>query len=308
MTRDGADPRTDRDPDAAKEGEAGAAALMRALLDGELAAARIDLLLRRHRARPPQVAELVGYMRALDAHAGRLAPPPDRPRPVVLPAYGATRRQRNLTALVALLLKRYGVAVLVHGMPADERSAASTVGGPVTTAEVLRELDVLPAASLADAQARLRREGIAFAPTEVLAPGLARLVRADAPAQGEGIAVWLARLVDPFAGDGYRVICAARPDVTAALRGYLAATRADALLVGNTEGEPFAESAGTRIEPFVAGVASAEADERPDDSAALPPLPAAATAAWIEEVQAGALPVPAPVLAQLGACLAGVRR
>jgi anthranilate phosphoribosyltransferase len=247
-------------------------------------------------------------MRALDAHAGRLAPPPDRPRPVVLPAYGATRRQRNLTALVALLLKRYGVAVLVHGMPADERSAASTVGGPVTTAEVLRELDVLPAASLADAQARLRREGIAFAPTEVLAPGLARLVRADAPAQGEGIAVWLARLVDPFAGDGYRVICAARPDVTAALRGYLAATRADALLVGNTEGEPFAESAGTRIEPFVAGVASAEADERPDDSAALPPLPAAATAAWIEEVQAGALPVPAPVLAQLGACLAGVRR
>lgn len=240
------------------------------------------------------------------APAARLSPLPDRPRPVVLPAYGATQRQRNLAPLLTLLLKRYGVPVVVHGPDPDDVDRDPSGAPPrVSTAAILREIGVMPAASIADAQAALRRDDLVLVPLHVLAPALAERMRAERATREE--ARWLARLLDPFQGGGYRILCGSRANEMTRLRTYVATAHADALLVENSEGEPFPDESTPRLEPYVAGLPTEEVPAERADALPLPPLSAAATAEWTEEVLAGAMPVPAPILAALGCCLAGVR-
>lgn len=245
----------------------------------------------------------------LDEIAGdvaRLAAPADGVRPVLLPAYGAARGGPNLTALVALMLKRFGVAVLVHGRP--DGPAPGRAG--VTAAEVLRELGASPAATLADAQAQLARESLAFVPVDLVAPRLARRLRAngeDGPVADEAFPV--AQLLDPFGGAGFRVVCAAGPDAARAMRDFLAATRADALLVENAAGDPYPDATHPRLEAFVAGIGSAILDDTGGDATAVPPAAdLAATVAWTRAALEGSVPVPDAVVAEIGACLDGARR
>ncbi len=251
--------------------------------------------------RAPAPAEARGLLRALEAHVQRLHRPPDRPRPVVLASYEGTRRQPNLTALIALLLRRYGVTVCIHGASWGGRPL------PMTTAAVLLELGIEPATDLADAQARLEHDDIAYVPIEVLAPTLPRPVSGasepDLPVPA------LVRLVDPFAGDGYRVIGARTAQERAWMRDVLASTGANALLFAGAEGEPFVDPASPgRLESFTAGVATgSEPEVAPGSPLALPAGDAAATAAAIERVLTGESPVPDSILIQLGCCLAGVR-
>ena len=297
--------------------------LFAAMLAGEVAPRELSQILVAWQSRRASLAEMTGCMRALDAHAGRLENPPEGPRPVLLPAYRGTRRQANLTALVALLLRRYEIAVLVHGsarkdavLAGDERSASVAANDAnadrVTTADVLWELGVEPAASLADAQARLRHDHIAYVPSELLAPGLARLRVAPMLDSLPAIACSLALLIDPFGGGGYRVIGATSADEMAAMREFVLATRADALLFQGAEGEPFADPRHQpRLEHIAGGVVTLCADAESDGIAPEPSLPAASdavtTAAWIVDVLAGTEPVPLPIVMQLGCCLAGVR-
>jgi anthranilate phosphoribosyltransferase len=240
----------------------------------------------------------------------------------LLPAYHGTRQQANLTALVALLLKRYEIPVLVHGpgrirvaVTGGERSADAAPddvsAGLVRTADVLWELGIEPAASLTDAQARLRHDGIAYVSSTVLTPGLARLFAS--PHSLPTFAHSIALLIDPFGGGGYRVIGAASADELAAMRAFVLASRTDALLFEGTEGEPFADPRRqTRLEHVSGGVVTLCADIEADGIDREPPLPAAsdaaATATWIANVLAGTEPVPPPIIMQLGCCLAGARR
>ena len=301
-----------------------ARALFAAMLAGEVVPDELSAILIAWQRRRFSLAETTGFMRALDAHAGRLEMPHDGPRPVLLPAYRGTRRQANLTALLALLLKRYETPVLVHGLGSADVAPAGLAGGaralpeganagPVTTAEVLWELGIEPVANLADAQARLRHDGIAYARTALLAPGLARLFAAVPRDSRPTIAYTVARLIDPFGGDGYRLASADSADDLASMREFLLASRADALLFEGTEGEPFAEPRRqTRFEHVAAGVVTLCADADADGIHGEPSLPAgidaATTATWIANVLAGTEPVPPPIIVQLGCCLAGARR
>ena len=241
-------------------------------------------------------AEIIGFMREVDAHVGRLAAPRDRPRPVVLPSYGGARRQPNLTPLLALLLNRYGVPVLIHGVAGADPARAG-----VTTAEILLELGIEPSATLADAQTRLDYDSVAYVPDAVLAPGLASFTER------------FARLIDPFGGDGYRVIGVAQADDLPPMRELLAAAHANALLLCGVEGEPVADPRRQPlIEKFENGARSTCADPETDAPAMPPRLPAAidaaTTAAWIDRALSGEEPVPDPIVTQLGCCLEGARR
>src|SRR4030066_153611 len=71
-------------------------------------------------------------------------------------------------ALLALLLKSFGIPVLVHGVLEG--------GGGTAAAYVLRELGVMPCGTTAQVNAKLLEEGIAFAPVALLSPGLAALL------------------------------------------------------------------------------------------------------------------------------------
>ena len=316
-----------------------ARALFVAMLAGGVSPPELRAIVLAFRVKGESLVEMIGFMRALDAHIGRLEAAVDRPRPVVLPSYDGTCRQPNLTALLALLLKRYGVPVLVHG-PSAELGSDSTFCGKVesdrnsdpnsesdpnsdsrnfpfpvrvTTGEVLWELGIEPASSLADAQARLLHDNIAYLPTGVLAPGLPQLL-ACRPLPGvPSSAHSLAKLIDPFGGDGYRVVSVAHPNHLARIREFLAVTRANALLLHGTEGEPFANPCRQPLlEHFAAGAGTVCNEADPEMPTDMPQLPAtrdaATTAAWIAQALSGEQPLPPPIVAQLGCCLIGARR
>lgn len=301
--------------------------LFAAMLAGEVPALELGAILIALRIKGESLVEMQGFMRALDAHVGRLQAPTDWPRPVILPTYNGARRHPNLTALLALLLKRYGVPVLIHGLGRREAEVASDVArdqatdpaantasfGRVKTLDILLELGIEPATSLADAQARLVQNQIVYVPAAVLAPGLAPLLDYRARLGVRSCAHSLVKLIDPFGGDGYRVVCVTHPEYLERMREFLGATHADALLLRGTEGEPFANPRRhTQIEKFVKGIRSVCAEKESGCLAAIPPLPATidapTTAAWIAQALAGEKPVPAPIIAQLACCLEGAHR
>ncbi|MBL8524580.1 MAG: hypothetical protein JNN20_12885 [Betaproteobacteria bacterium] len=86
---------------------------------------------------------------------------------VVLPNYGEEARTGSLP-LLALLLRRLGIRVLIHG-------AIETYGG-LLNCGVLREFDVLPATTRSQAQKQLLEGGIALVPATLFSPGLAAML------------------------------------------------------------------------------------------------------------------------------------
>lgn len=268
------------------------------------------------------LANEIDGLAAPEADGGRLDMPRDRPRPVLLSSYRGTRTQPNLTALVALLLRRYGVPVLVHGPRADTEAACAKAAGakaesgglgPTRTADVLWELGIEPAGSRADIRERLLHDGIAYAPIEVLAPGFAQRVAAREGALGRPLLPTLATLLDPFAGDGFRVIGAVDNEELVAVRARLITTHSDALLFHGCEGEPFPEpSRQPRLEHVAAGAVTVCVDAEAPGAASETSLPGAldapSVAAWIGRAMAGSVPLPPPIVAELGCCLNGARR
>jgi anthranilate phosphoribosyltransferase len=254
------------------------------------------------------VAELTGFMAALRERMRALDAPADRSRPVVLPTYNGARRLPNLTALLALLLRRYGVPVLLHGMAGEASDHRR-----VATAAILRELGIEPAASVAEAQQRLAAENIVYVPVDVLAPGLAPLLALRRRMGMRSSALAVAKLIDPFDGVGFRVVNVEHSECFTRTREYLAATHADALLLRGTEGEPFANPRRQpRLECFAAGVGTIMFDAQSSTPATSPALPAAVdartTAAWIADALAGEHPIPPPILNELACCMHATRR
>ena len=282
-----------------------ARSLADAMFAGAVPQLELGAILLAYRLKGETLSELTAFMSALARHVGRLDAAADA-RPVVLPTYNGARRLPNLTALVALLLRREGVPVLLHGPPPGQGF------GRVTTAAVLAALGIAAAASLDDAQRRLAGEGLAYLPLERLSPALAALLALRERMGVRSVAHTLAKLIDPFGGRGVRVVAVTHPDYLARMREYLAATAADALLMRGTEGEPFAHPwRDARLDAFEQGV------PRACFAAAMPQsppveLPAATdaetTAAWIGRALEGDVPIPRAIENQVVCCLRGARQ
>lgn len=254
-----------------------------------------------------RMASDLGVVRLAATHASRT---------VILPTGGGMRKLPNLTALLAMLLVRFGVPALLHGAAGgdaarsantcDSRNADSSL---VTTADVLSRLGIRVASSVAQVQEDLVRERIACVATDVLAPGLA----AHRSARTGLLDEMLTKLIDPFGGASYRVVGVDSRAALAPMRALLVATRADALLMRGCEGEPFGDPVRhVPLEDFTQGVAVVVASSLDGYDRALSALPpstsVAATAAWISRVMDGVLPVPTAILTQLSCCLVGARR
>ena len=292
-----------RGPHAARPlDRAAARELGSAMLAGAVPPLELGAILVAYRIKGETLEELAGFMSAVEDATARLASPHEALRPVVLPSYNGARRLPNLTALLALLLRRYAIPVLVHGMIDDDEHF-----GRVTTAAILWELGIEPAASIVDAQQRLRRDGIAYVPTPLLSPGLAALLALRRRLGVRSTAHTLAKLIDPFGGGGFRVVPVTHPDYVVRMHEYLADTHANALLMRGTEGEPFASPRRQpRLDLFEAGVADAVFEAQSVASPALPAtIDAPTTAAWISAALAGEVAIPQPIVNQLACCLRG---
>jgi len=274
--------------------------LFAALLDGGVPDLELGACLVALQVKPESIQELSGFHRAAQERRFALGSPPSGLRPIVFPAYGGAVREPNLLPLLALLLRRIGVPVLLHGTLEG--------GGRVSAAYVLRELGVLPSISLAHAQQAIDQDLIAFVPTAVLCPGLANLLALRNRLGVANPAHRVVRLIDPFREGGMRVIGAATDAALARTGSFLAATMADALLLKSTEGEPFVNPRQRpRIQLFRQGVETVlfEEESAPARVSAgnFPAIDAAATARWIRLALDGRFPLPHPLVNQLACCL-----
>jgi anthranilate phosphoribosyltransferase len=210
-----------------------ARALLAALLDGgvpELETAALLLALRQH---APGVDAWLGMHAALAERLPDFEAPQGPFRTVVLPAYHGVRAHPHLTPLLALLLRSFNVPVLIHGVLEG--------GGGTAAAYVLRELGVMPCASVAQVNAQLGDEGLAFAPAALLSPGLASLLALRSRLGVENLATRLAVLVDVLGETSLRVTPVAAADDLGAVGDVLLALGGHALLMQGCEGEAFAD-------------------------------------------------------------------
>jgi len=266
-----------------------AADLMGQVLDGAVSDLELGGFCLAMRIKGETPDEMAGF---LDATHARLQRVPGHTRPVVvLPSYNGARKLPLLTPLLGLLLARAGAAVLVHGTPTeDKRIAAGAVFGALGIAPATRVEAIAPGACT-------------FVPTEVLLPGLKRLldVRRAVGLRNPGHS--LVKLMNPVDGPALIVGSYTHPEYALSMAQTFALTGAHALLLRGTEGEPVADARrAPRIEAFRAGQRIELQPPQDGPLAHLPDLPAIDaehTAAWTRAVLDGAVPVPAPVAQQV---------
>ena len=270
--------------------------LMCQVLDGQVSDLEVGAFAMAMRIKGESVDELCGFVQATRERCLVLQPPAGA---VVLPSYNGARKLPNLTALLALLLARHGVSVLVHG-PLDEPLRTST-------ASVFHALGFNAARDEAEAHAAWSRGEPVLMATESLCPTLARLlaVRRVIGLRNPGHTV--AKLLDPTPlQTALRVVNHTHPEYAAALTGFLQQTRASAMLLRGTEGEPVADPRRLpRLDVFTHGVLRPELSLPAKEGVLteLPLLPRAiddaTTAVYIQSVVSGQTPAPAPLTQQV---------
>ena len=283
--------------------EATAYMLCSALFDGGLPELESGAFVTYLHARPASTQTLLGMQRALVDRATLLQPPRRDLNPVLVPTYCGTVNFPNLTALLALLLRRYEIPVLMQGTLEGH--------GGVATAYVLREFGILPSGTAQHAQAALERDLIAFVPTAVLSPGLAQLLairtRLGMPNQD----YYQTSLLDPFAGQALLLSNVSEVSAMGPMREVFQAKGLNALLFQGTEGEPFVNPIRRPAIERIANGKNCILFENENDHThhhslvtRLPRnLSLSATTTWTKQALAGEVAIPHPILNQLACCL-----
>ena len=276
--------------------------LYAAMLDGGVPELELGAILTALQMKSEGIEELLGFYQSLNNRLYQLNPPFDGGRTVVLPSYYGTYNQPNLLPLLALWLRKLGVPVLMHG---------SLEGGSrVASAYILRELGIMPCASLAHAQQTLEKEKFSFVPTAVLSPGLATLLSLRNRLGIINTAHTLASLIDPIGGESLRVVGVNTPEMLNTISDFMLATDATGLLLHSADCEPVVDPARRpRMEFFFQGGRQTLFEAEMGPLRAVTNLPrrydAHAMAIWTQQVLDGDLPLPLPLVNQLACCLYG---
>ncbi len=275
--------------------EAQARDLMDQVLDRQVSEAERGAFAIAMRIKGETTEELAGFTASAAAHCLALD---TAATPVLLPSYNGARKLPNLTALLALLLSQEGVPVLVHGPMHDP--------GRVTTRELFATLGLPIAHDAADVHAAWARHEPVFMPTGALCPPLLALLELRWVLGLRNPAHTIAKLLAPRGGACLRVVNYTHPEYGAAHTRFLQHSRAHALLLRGTEGEPVADPRRRPLlEVFIDGALRAELGRPAVDGvlAELPLLPrssdAATTAVYIQAMVSGEKPVPGPIVEQV---------
>ena len=267
-----------------------AADLFGQVLDGSVTDLEIGAFCLAMRIKGETPAEMAGF---LDATHQRLQLIPAGQRPVVvIPSYNGARKLPVLTPLLALLLAREGLPVLIHG--------TATESSRVFTSKVLLALD-LPANKYIKT---IANGEVMFAPTDLLCPGLQRLLDVRRVVNLRNSAHSVVKLMNPCVGNSLVVSSYTHPEYALSMAATLELMGANALLLRGTEGEAVADPRRIpRMQGFIAGRPIALQEAQTGPLAALPALPKDidehSTAHYIREVLAGTCPVPVPIAQQV---------
>lgn len=277
-----------------------AALLYGAMLDGGVPDVELGAITLALRMKGETPDEMIGFLLAANRRVNGLRLPRGRVRPVVIPTYNGAHREANLTPLLALLLQRFGIPVLLHGLIESY--------GRVTTAQILREFGVTPCTHHSQAQQTMDKHGLAYLPLSAISPGLNHLLALRGRLGLRNSAHSLVKMLDPFKGEGLLLAAATHPDYHDTMRQALSAIEAHALLLHATEGEAYANpKRRPRIEHLHEGSCVTLFQAEHDSLKSLPHLPdacdAASTVEWLRQVLHGDIPVPPPLANQLACCL-----
>ncbi len=228
--RDGARPLT----------RAQASDLFGQLLDGSVTDLEVGAFCLAMRIKGETPQEMAGF---LDATSTRLAKVPASTRPVVvLPSYNGARRLPVLTPLLALLAARHGLPVLIHG--------TSTETTRVSVPDVLAALGIRTRAAIET----IAPGTVAFVPTELLCPGLKRLLDVRRVVGLRNSSHSLVKLMNPCAGPAVIVSSYTHPEYAASMGAVFELMGSTALLLRGTEGEAVADARRLpQMEGFKAG-------------------------------------------------------
>ena len=263
--------------------------LMGQVLDGSVTDLEVGAFCLAMRIKGETPEEMAGFLDA--AHARMQKMPASTVPTVVLPSYNGARKLPVLTPLLALLLAREGLAVLVHGCETEDKR--------ISAQKVLLALDVKALTAI-----EIVKPGeVAFAPTELLNPGLKRLLDVRRVVGLRNPAHSLVKLMVPVQGPAVLVSSYTHPEYLQSMTATLALTHTTALLLRGTEGEPVADARRTpAMDAFAHGSATRVQDAQAGPLAQLPSLPsldAADTARWIGRVLSGHEHVPEPIAQQV---------
>jgi anthranilate phosphoribosyltransferase len=268
-----------------------AAELFGQILDGQASDLEIGAFCIAMRVKGETPEEMCGFLDAIDARVQKVSSASGKPV-VVLPSYNGARRLPVLTPLLAGLVARRGLPVLIHG--------TATEASRVFVHDVLHALDVQASKSaptLQDGQ-------VAFVPTEVLSPGLKRLLDARKLIGLRNSAHSLVKLMNPCSGPAVIVSSYTHPEYAVSMGAVFEHMHATALLLRGTEGEVVADARRLpQMEGFVRGERVLLQEGRKGTLTELPDLPKevdpATTAAYIRDVLAGVKPIPESLALQV---------
>ncbi len=271
-----------------------AADLMGQILDGHVTDLELGAFCIAMRIKGETDQEMAGFLDATHARLQHTAAPSPV---VVLPSYNGARKLPVLTPLLAHLLAREGLAVVMHG--------TATESTRISSQEVLSAMGVQ-----ALTQARAVQVGeVVFAPTEVLCPGLKRLLDVRRVVGLRNPAHSLVKLMNPTTtADALLVSSYTHPEYALSMAATLELTGARALLLRGTEGEVVADARRTpQMDAFAHGTRTLLVETQAGSLVKLPELPtnidAATTARYTQAVLSGELTVPEPLAAQVQAVL-----
>jgi anthranilate phosphoribosyltransferase len=267
-----------------------AADLFGQVLDGTITDLEIGAFCLAMRIKGETPAEMAGFLDATHQRL-QLIPASDRPT-VVIPSYNGARKLPVLTPLLALLLAREGLPVLIHG--------TATESSRVFTSKVLLALDLPAQTSIKT----IANGEVMFAPTDLLCPGLQRLLDVRRVVNLRNSAHSLVKLMNPCAGKSLLVSSYTHPEYALSMAATLELMGTHALLLRGTEGEAVADPRRVpRMQGFIAGRPVELQEAQTGSLTALPELPKEidehSTANYIRRVLAGDSPVPAPIAQQV---------
>lgn len=254
------------------------------ILDGSVTDLEIGAFCLAMRIKGETPEEMAGFLDATAARLQRVRSASGKPV-VVLPSYNGARRLPVLTPLLAALVARSGLPVLIHG--------TATEASRVFVHEVLQALDVQPS----DAALRIADGQVAYVPTEVLSPGLKRLLDVRKVVGLRNSAHSLVKLMNPCEGPAVIVSSYTHPEYAVSMAAVFELTGATALLLRGTEGEAVADARRLpQMDGFIGGRRVTLQEGRKGTLTDLPHLPrevdADTTARYIRAVLDGAKPIP----------------
>ena len=267
-----------------------AADLFGQVLDGSVTDLEIGGFCLAMRIKGETPLEMAGFLDATYERMQRF-PASDKPT-VVLPSYNGARKLPVLTPLLALLLAREGLPVLVHG--------TATESSRVFTSNVLAALDVPAQAAIE----KIANGEVVFAPTELLCPGLKRLLDVRRAVGLRNPAHSLVKIMNPCLGKALVVSSYTHPEYATSMGQTFKLIAANALLLRGTEGEVVADARRTpQMEAFIGGERTLLQAFQPGTLASVPDLPAEidsdSTASYIRAVMSGSHAVPASIARQV---------